>query len=314
MKKHLIPILIIVLLLLSGLFLVLGALMLYELGDGIDHMAGTTLLFAAMMPCLYGPAVALLIPLHRKDRTVPQVYAWLGVISFVAAVIGVGITTVGYYAIFLQEIEPWMQFFWAAWGLLLPFFVSSVVHLRGRAPAERGQTLGKVMVLLIVCLSAALLIGGGLYLHKMSEPHLLNVPRTWAMYERLQRRIADDEPWETVDRVTIASAGETGSDPKEKELEGEERAAAVRLCRELVRPFTEKRENGFFGWVLPDQKAHFLRASPYEDIMVAGETYHVSQCSLTEYNWTGAKEVQVEYTQGETQHTVTLYWPPDPEE
>ncbi len=167
------------------------------------------------------------------------------------------------------------------------------------------------MVALLICLSAALLTGGVLYLHIRSKPHLLNVPRTWAMYERFQRMIADDERWETIDRVTDVSAGEAGSDPEEKELTGEERAAAVRLCRELVRPFTGEWENGFFGWALPDQKARYLRSSPDEDIPVDGATYYVSQCSLTEYSWTGAKEVQVVYTQGETEHTVTLFWEPE---
>lgn len=310
MKKHLIPLLILLLLLLAVSLLAIGALMLYELSDGVDRMAGTVLILAAWALWLYGPAAALLISLQRKDRIVPQAYAWLGVISFAVALIGVGVTTVGYYGFFLEEIEPWMLFFWAVSGLLLPFFVSSVVHLQGRAPAERRQATGKVMVALLVLISAVLLIGSGLYLHRMSAPHLLNRAREWAMYERFQRLIVDDDPWETVDRVTDAAGAE------ERELTGEERAAAVRLCRELVRPLVHKDEKDtcYFAWVLPDQKAHYLKVSMDGDMTVDGETYNVLQCSMTEYCGIGAEEMQVVYTQGDKEHTVTLFWSSDPEE
>lgn len=314
MKKHLIPLLIIVLLGLSGLLLTLGAWMLFELGDGIDHMAGTALWLASMMPCIYGPAVALLIPLHRRKMEVPRGYAWLGVISFAAVVIGVVTTTVGYYAIFLEEIDSWMLLFWSAWGLLLPFFVSSVADLKEPVPEKTPEELRRIrkgrLIALFVCLGVALVTGGGLYLHKKSQPHLLSVSRERSMYERLQRRIAADEPWGTVDQATYISAKGDGSDREERELTGEERAAMALLCRELIRPRTD-REEWHHGTVVPRKRMQYLWVD-YQaaaDVVVEGETYQVINCVLKEYY--DASELQLEYTQGEMRYAVILRWEED---
>ncbi len=50
------------------------------------------------------------------------------------------------------------------------------------------------------------------------------------------------------------------------------------------------------------------------DVSMEGETYHVSQCTWTDYTWTGAEEMEIVFTRGETQHTVTLHWPETEEE
>lgn len=311
MKKHLIPILIIVLLLLAGLLLVIGALMRME------HMNGTALVLAAQVPCLYGPAAALLIPLHRKDRAVPRGYAWLAVAAFMTAVIGLAVIHVGYYVFYMPEIEPWVLLSGVVCGLLLPFFVSSVVHLKEpvppRTPEERRRTRKRAMTALLVCLGAILLTGGGLYLRKMSQPHTLSVQRKEAMYGRFQELIANDEPWETVDRATHISATEDGSDREERDLTVEERAAMAHLCRELIRSRAD-REEWYTGTIVPRKRMQYLWVD-YQaaaDVIVEGETYQVHHCVLKEYS--DIREVQIEYTQGEMRHAVILYWDSETEE
>lgn len=313
MKKHLIPLLIIVLLGLSGLLLTLGAWMLFELGDGIDHMAGTALWLAAMMPCFYGPAVALLIPLHRRRAEVPRGYAWLGVVAFSVAVVGFVFTAVAYYGAYMLEIDPWMMFCWAAWGLLLPFFISSVAHLKEpkpeKTPQERRRMKKRWLIVLSACLGVVLLMGGGLVLHKMREPHHMKEAQERAMYLRFRELSSLDDTWKSVDQVTHISAKEDGSDREERVLEGEERAAMVRLCRELIRPVPD-REEWYMGTVVPRKRMQYLTVdfpgSVAPNMIVDGETYGVLQCVLKEYD--DATEVQVEYTHGETRHAVILWW------
>ena len=111
MKKHLIPLLIIFLMILAGLFLMVGALLLFQLGY---DMADTVLGFTYIMPCFYGPAAALLIPLHRRRAEVPRGYAWLGVVAVSVEVVGFVLTAIAYYGAYMLEIDPWMMFCWAA--------------------------------------------------------------------------------------------------------------------------------------------------------------------------------------------------------
>lgn len=319
MKKHLIPLLIIVLLGLTGLLLYVSAEM-YNMslfaGSG-QVMAETALVVAALVPCLYGPAVALLIPLHRRKGGTPRGYSWLGIAAFCVAMIGLVLTTVGHFTVILADIEPWLFLSWAVGGLLLPFFVSSVAHLKEpvpqKTPEERKQTLKKTMTALLVCLCAVLLTGSGLYLRKMSRPHRMGVRQAETMYQDFQKMIAADYRWESIDRVTYRSAVGKDSDGEEKVLAGEEREAAVRLCREMIRPVAEQEET-YMGTVIPSQKAKLLMVYQRADVTVDGETYHVSFSSMTSYPRTGAEEVQVVYTQGKTEHTVTLFWNPEPEE
>lgn len=311
MKKHLIPILIIILLGLTGLLLYAAASM-YDLGtlsSGQSAFAETALAIATLVPCLYGPAAALLIPLHRKDRAVPRGYAWLGVAAFMAAVIGLAVINAGFYAVYMPEMEAWLLLSWAAWGLLLPFFVSSVAHLKATKPQ---RTWGRVMTAVLVCLGIVLLAGGGLYLHAMSKPHLVSDLQERKMYQQLQEMIDRDYSWDTVDGVTdsTASVGEAG----ERTLAGEERTATVRLCRELLRPIAQRWDISHTASVLPGQRAMRLLVFPDMDVTVDGEACHLSQCSLMDYTWTGAGELELVFTQGETLHTVTLYWAAEPEE
>ncbi len=308
MKKHLIPILIIFLLLLAGLLLVFGAMLTVELG----RMDGTALALAAIMPCFYGPAVALLIPLHRRRAEVPRGYAWLGVVAFSAAVVGFVLTAVAYYGAYMLEIDPWMMFCWAAWGLLLPFFVSSVAHLKELKPEktpEERRRMKKRWLDLYVCLGVVLLTGGSLYLHKMREPHLMKEVQERAMYLRFRELSSLDDTWESVDRVTHISAKGDGSDREERVLEGEERAAMVRLCRELIRPVPD-REEWYMGTVFPRIRMQYLSVEypggVAPNVIVDGETYGVLCCVLKEYD--DAREVQVEYIQGEMRHGVILRW------
>lgn len=311
MKKHLIPILIIFLLLLAGLFLVLGAWMLFQLGY---DMADTVLGFTYIVPCFYGPAVALLIPLHRRQAEVPRVYAWLGIVAFSAAVVGFIFTAIAYHAVFMNEIEPWMSFCWVGWGLLLPFFVSSVIHLRETKPEKipkgRGQTLKMVMAFSLICICAVLLTGSGLYLHKMSKPHYMREEQWIDMYSRFQEMIRHYYMWEDVDSVTDVIIREDGSDPQIIELEGEEKADAVLLCRVLIHPISEHariyRDDAF---VFPNERLEQLRVTFGEDPAVSvvhGVTYRTLECVWNQYS--DAREVQVKYSQGETKHTVTLRW------
>ena len=309
MKKHLIPILIIFLLLLAGLLLVLGAMLTFELG----RMDGTALALAAIMPCFYGPAVALLIPLHRRRAEVPRGYAWLGVVAFSVAVVGFAFTAVAYYGAYMLEIDPWMMFCWAAWGLLLPFFVSSVAHLKEpkpeKTPEDHRRMKKRWLIVLSVCLGVVLLTGGGLFLHKMREPHHMKEAQERAMYLRFRELSNLDDTWKSVDRVTHISAKEDGSDWEERVLEGEERAAMVRLCRELIRPVPD-REEWYMGAVVPRKRMQYLSVEypggVAPNMIVDGEIYGMLQCVLKEY--ADAREVQVEYIQGETRHAVILRW------
>lgn len=311
MKKHLIPLLIIFLLILAGLFLTLSTLMLFQLGY---DMADTALGLVFIMPCFYGPAVALLIPLHRRKKEVPRGYAWLGIVAFSAAVVGFIFTAIAYHAVFINEIEPWMSFCWVGWGLLLPFFVSSVTHLREAKPEKipegRRQILKKVMAVSLICICAVLLTSGGLYLHKMSQPHFMREEQWTDMYSRFQEMIRRYYMWEDVDSVTDVIDREDGSDPQKMELEGEEKADAVLLCRVLIHPISEHariyREDAF---VFPSERLEQLRVTFGEDPAVSvvyGVTYRTLECVWNQYS--DAREVQVKYSQGETKHTVTLRW------
>lgn len=311
MKEHLIPLLIIFLLILAGLFLTAGAWILFQLGY---DMADTVLGFTYIVPCFYGPAVALLIPLHRRQAEVPRVYAWLGIVAFSAAVVGFLFTAIAYHAVFMNEIEPWMSFCWVGWGLLLPFFVSSVIHLRETKPEKipkgRRRTLKMVMVFSLICICAVLLTGSGLYLHKMSKPHYMRDEQWTDMYSRFQEMIRRYDMWEDVDSVTDVIDREDGSDPQKMELEGEEKADAVLLCRVLIHPISEHariyREDAF---VFPSERLEQLRVTFGEDPAVSvvhGVTYRTLECVWNQYS--DAREVQVKYSQGETKHTVTLRW------
>ena len=311
MKKHLIPLLIIFLLILAGLFLTLSTLMLFQLGY---DMADTALGLVFIMPCFYGPAVALLIPLHRRKKEVPRGYAWLGIVAFSAAVVGFIFAAIAYHAVFMNEIEPWMSFCWVGWGLLLPFFVSSVTHLREakpeKIPERRRQILKKVMAVSLICICAVLLTSGGLYLHKMSQPHFMREEQWTDMYSRFQEMIRRYYMWEDVDSVTEVIDREDGSDPQKMELEGEEKADAVLLCRVLIHPISEHariyREDAF---VFPSERLEQLRVTFGEDPAVSvvyGVTYRTLECVWNQYS--DAREVQVKYSQGETKHTVTLRW------
>ena len=82
----------------------------------------------------------------------------------------------------------------------------------------------------------------------------------------------------------------------------------VRLCRELLRPIAQRWDISYTASVLPDQRAMQLLVFPQMDVTVDGETCCLSQCSLTEYTWTGAGELKIVFTRGEALHTVTLYW------
>ncbi len=311
MKKHLIPLLIIFLLILAGLFLTLSTLMLFQLGY---DMADTALGLVFIMPCFYGPAVALLIPLHRRRAEVPRGYAWLGIVAFSAAVVGFLFTAIAYHAVFMNEIEPWMSFCWVGWGLLLPFFISSVTHLREAKPEKipegRRQILKKVMAVSLICICAVLLTSGGLYLHKMSQPHFMREEQWTDMYSRFQEMIRRYYMWEDVDSVTEVIDREDGSDPQKMELEGEEKADAVLLCRVLIHPISEHariyREDAF---VFPSERLEQLRVTFGEDPAVSvvyGVTYRTLECVWNQYS--DAREVQVKYSQGGTKHTVTLGW------
>lgn len=311
MKKHLIPLLIIFLLILAGLFLTLSTLMLFQLGY---DMADTALGLVFIMPCFYGPAVALLIPLHRRRAEVPRGYAWLGIVAFSAAVVGFIFAAIAYHAVFMNEIEPWMSFCWVGWGLLLPFFISSVTHLREAKPEKipegRRQILKKVMAVSLICICAVLLTSGGLYLHKMSQPHFMREEQWTDMYSRFQEMIRRYYMWEDVDSVTDVIDREDGSDPQIIELEGEEKADAVLLCRVLIHPISEHariyREDAF---VFPSERLEQLRVTFGEDPAVSvvyGVTYRTLECVWNQYS--DAREVQVKYSQGETKHTVTLRW------
>ena len=311
MKEHLIPLLIIFLLILAGLFLTAGAWILFQLGY---DMADTVLGFTYIVPCFYGPAVALLIPLHRRQTEVPRVYAWLGIVAFSAAVVGFLFTAIAYHAVFMNEIEPWMSFCWVGWGLLLPFFVSSVIHLREtkpeKIPKSCRKTLKIAMVVSLISICAVLLTGSGLYLHKMSKPHYMRVEQWTDMYSRFQEMIRRYYMWEDVDSVTDVIDREDGSDPQKMELEGEEKADAVLLCRVLIHPISEHariyREDAF---VFPSERLEQLRVTFGEDPAVSvvhGVTYRTLECVWNQYS--DAREVQVKYSQGETKHTVTLRW------
>ena len=312
MKEHLIPLLIIFLLILAGLFLTLSTLMLFQLGY---DMADTALGLVFIMPCFYGPAVALLIPLHRRKKEVPRGYAWLGIVAFSAAVVGFIFTAIAYHAVFMNEIEPWMSFCWVGWGLLLPFFISSVTHLREAKPEKipegRGQTLKMVIAFSLICICAVLLTGSGLYLHKMSQPHFMREEQWTDMYSRFQEMIRRYYMWEDVDSVTDVIIREDGSDPQKMELEGEEKADTVLLCRVLIHPISEHariyREDAF---VFPSERLEQLRVTFGEDpamvSVVHGVTYRTFECVWNQYS--DAREVQVKYSQGETKHTVTLRW------
>ena len=106
MKKHLIPIFIIILLAMAGLLLYLAAYAYtFFIGSISNGLEALTMI--ALVPAVYGPAVALLIPLHRKGRTVPRGYAWLGVVAFITAVIGLVVINVGYFAIYMPYTEAW---------------------------------------------------------------------------------------------------------------------------------------------------------------------------------------------------------------
>lgn len=310
MKKHLIPILIIILLAVTGLLLYLAAY-IYTFFIGSVSNGLETFVFIALVPSVYGPAAALLIPLHRKGRTVPRGYAWLGVAAFIAAVIGLAVMNVGFFAIYMPDTEAWWLLSWAVWGLLLPFFVSSVVHLK--EPVTK-RTHGKAIATLLVGFTAVLLAGGGLFLHRMSQDRFMEDAQEREMYMQFQERIANDDTWGTVDRVTDSVATETGGQGEERTLNDEEQAAMTSQCRELLLPLSKTWNLSFFARIAPSQRAKYLVAHPELDITMDGDACYVSQCTWTDYTWTGAEEIEIVFTQGEIQHTVTLYWAPDPEE
>lgn len=138
MKKHLIPIFIVILLILTGVLLVIAADLWaasFSLsGAGRIQLIELALGIAAVVPVPYGLVVTLLILLNQKKLFVHRVWSWLGCLALAIAMVCVILTTVPYYCLSRKDIGPWMLVSWAVTGLLLPFFVSSVSHLK--APVQ----------------------------------------------------------------------------------------------------------------------------------------------------------------------------------
>ena len=170
------------------------------------------------------------------------------------------------------------------------------------------------MAALLVGFAAVLLVGGGLFLHRMSQDHFMEDDQERKMYMRFQERITNGNAWETIERVTDTVAVEMGSEAEERTLTGEEREDMTSLCHELLLPLSKTWELSFFARIVPSQRAEYLVAHPEMDITVDGTACHVSQCTWTDYTWTGAEEMEIVFTQGETQHTVILFWGPESEE
>ncbi len=138
MKKHFIHIIIVILLALTGVLLGMAADLWatsFSLsGAGTIQLIEFALGIAAVVPVPYGLAVTLMILLNQKKWFVHRVWSWLGCLAFAIAMVCVILTTVSYYCLSRKDIGPWMLVSWAVTGLLLPFFVSSVSHLK--APVQ----------------------------------------------------------------------------------------------------------------------------------------------------------------------------------
>lgn len=142
MKRNIIPIVIIFILLLVFSIIILMSMIameevpysstafdeLYNFHTAI--MYETMLIVYSFIPCIYGIAIALLVFLHLKNKTVPKIYSLLAIIAFSLVAIGMSTITIAYFMFSLIVVQLWMITSWAMAGLLFPFFMSAVLHIK----------------------------------------------------------------------------------------------------------------------------------------------------------------------------------------
>ena len=142
MKRNIIPIVIIFILLLVFSIIILMSMIameevpysstafdeLYNFHTAI--MYETVLIVYSFIPCIYGIAIALLVFLHLKNKTVPKIYSLLAIIAFSLVAIGMSTITIAYFMFSLIVVQLWMFTSWAMAGLLFPFFMSAVLHIK----------------------------------------------------------------------------------------------------------------------------------------------------------------------------------------
>lgn len=142
MKRNIIPIVIIFILLLVFSIIILMSMIameevpysstafdeLYNFHTAI--MYETMLIVYSFIPCIYGIAIALLVFLHLKNKTVPKIYSLLAIIAFSLVAIGMSTITIAYFMFSLIVVQLWMFTSWAMAGLLFPFFMSAVLHIK----------------------------------------------------------------------------------------------------------------------------------------------------------------------------------------
>lgn len=142
MKRNIIPIVIIFILLLVFSIIILMSMIameevpysstafdeLYNFHTAI--MYETMLIVYSFIPCIYGIAIALLVFLHIKNKTVPKIYSLLAIIAFSLVAIGMSTITIAYFMFSLIVVQLWVFTSWAMAGLLFPFFMSAVLHIK----------------------------------------------------------------------------------------------------------------------------------------------------------------------------------------
>lgn len=142
MKRNIIPIIIVIMLLLMFSIIILMNMIAMEevpySSTAFDELYNfhtavlyeTMLIVYSIIPCIYGIAIALLVFLHVKSRTVPKFYSLLAIIVFSLVAIGMSTVTIAYFVFSLIVVQLWMFTSWAMAGLLFPFFISAVLHLK----------------------------------------------------------------------------------------------------------------------------------------------------------------------------------------
>lgn len=152
MKRNILPIIIIIILLLVFSIIILMSMIameevpysetafdeLYNFHTAV--MYETMLIVYSFIPCIYGIAIALLIFLHLKGKTVPKFYSLLAIIAFSLVAIGMSTVTIAYFVFSLIVVQLWMFTSWAMAGLLFPFFISAVLHLKKKDRSYNMET------------------------------------------------------------------------------------------------------------------------------------------------------------------------------
>ena len=88
------------------------------------------LIVYSFIPVIYGIAIALLVFLNFKSKTVSKFYSLFAIIAFSLVATGMCIATIAYYGFSLIVVQPWMFASWAMTGMLFPFFISSVLQFK----------------------------------------------------------------------------------------------------------------------------------------------------------------------------------------